>query len=52
MNNMNSKQQTVERLQYIIKFYKENKPKNDKEEKQLKKAKKDLAKISQLEMEF
>ena len=49
---MNSKQETIERLNYIIKFYRENKPKNDKEKKQYLKALKDYGKFSQLEMKF
>lgn len=49
---MNNKQQTIERLSYIIQHYKNNPPQNDKEEKQYKKAIKDLGKLQQLEMEF
>lgn len=49
---MNNKQETIERLNYIINHYKQNPPQNDKEQKQYKKAKKDLAKFKQLEMEF
>lgn len=49
---MNNKQQTIERLNYIINHYKQNPPQNDKEQKQYKKAKRDLAKLQQLEMEF
>lgn len=49
---MNSKQETIERLQYVINHYKQNLPKNDKEQKQYLKAKRDLAKLKQLEMEF
>ena len=49
---MNNKQQTVERLNYIVNHYKNNPPQNDKEQKQYKKAKKDLAKFQQLCLEF
>lgn len=49
---MNSKQETIERLNYIINHYKQTPPKTDKEGKQYKKAKRDLAKLQQLEMEF
>lgn len=49
---MNSKQETIERLNYIINHYKQTPPKTDKEQKQYKKAKKDLAKLQQLEMVF
>lgn len=49
---MNNKQQTVERLNYIIQHYKNNPPQNDKEQKQYKKAKKDLGKYQQLELDI
>lgn len=45
---MNSKQETIERLNYIINHYKQNPPQNDKEQKQYLKAKRDLAKLQQL----
>jgi hypothetical protein len=47
---MNCKQETIERLNYIINHYKQNPPQNDKEQKQLKKAKRDLAKLQQLNL--
>lgn len=47
---MNNKQQTIERLQYVINHYKQNPPKTDKEQKQYKKAKRDLAKLQQLNL--
>ncbi len=49
---MENKQETIERLIYIIKFYKDNKPKNDKERKQYRKALKDYSYHSQLELDF
>jgi hypothetical protein len=49
---MNSKKETLERLSYIIQHYKNHPPQNDKEQKQLKKAIKDLGKLQQLEMDF
>lgn len=49
---MENKQETLKRLSYIINFYRENKPSNDKEKKQYKKALKDYSKFSQLKLEF
>ena len=44
---MMSKKENLKRLVYILNFYKENKPKNDK---QYRKALKDYSKLSQLSL--
>lgn len=47
---MFNREETLERLNYIIQYYKTNPPKNDKEKKQLKEAKKNLAYFQQLNL--
>lgn len=47
---MFNREETLERLNCIIEYYRNNPPKNDKEKKQLKEAKKNLAHFQQLKL--